>query len=294
MLESPGAWSDNPKEPGISVTLFALLLALLAAVMHAVWNLLVKRSGDQLVAGWTVIAGAAVLALPILAINGMPARSVWDLILLSTVIQVGYVLMLTAAYRIGDLSFVYPLARGTSPVLVALAGVTFLGDEISPVGWAGVGLVTAALVILAWRRVDRSGLGFAIATGFLIAAYTSIDAAAVREAGEALSVIGAEFVLLALALGIVVLVLRGPAAMMGMFRMDWRSAAIGGFATGTAYLLVMIAALSAPVGLVSGVRETSVLIAVVASRLLLHEDVSRSQIWTVATATLGIALIAIG
>jgi uncharacterized membrane protein len=266
----------------------------LAAVMHAVWNLLVKRSDDQLVAGWSVIAGAAVLALPILARNGMPGRSVWDLIVLSTMIQVGYVLLLTAAYRVGDLSFVYPLARGTSPVLVAVAGVTLLGDDISAAGWIGVGLVTAALVTLAWRRADRSGLGYAIATGCLIAAYTSVDAAAVREEGEALSVIAAEFVLLALALGLVVLVLRGSKAMMGMFRTDWRSAAIGGFATGTAYLLVMIAALSAPVGLVSGVRETSVLIAVFASRLMLHEEVSRAQIWTVATATLGIALIALG
>jgi drug/metabolite transporter (DMT)-like permease len=171
--------------------------------------------------------------------------------------------------------------------------VAFLGDEIAPIGWAGVFLVTAALVVLAWRRADRSGMAPAIATGFLIAAYTSVDTAAVREAGEALSVIGAEFVLLALALGLVVLVMRGPGAMTGMFRSDWRSAVVGGFATGTAYLLVMVAAMSAPVGLVSGVRETSVLIAVVASRLLLHEDVTRSQIWTVAAATLGIALISL-
>jgi drug/metabolite transporter (DMT)-like permease len=223
----------------------------------------------------------------------LPERPVWDLILISTVIQVGYVLMLAAAYRLGDLSFVYPLARGISPVLVALAGVAFLGDEISAIGWAGVFLVTAALVVLAWRRADRSGMVPAIATGFLIAAYTSVDTAAVREEGEALSVIGSEFVLLAIALGLVVLVLRGPRAMTSMFRSDWRSAVVGGVATGTAYLLVMVAALSAPVGLVSGVRETSVLIAVVASRLLLHEEVSRSHLWTVAAATLGIALISL-
>jgi drug/metabolite transporter (DMT)-like permease len=275
------------------MTLFALALALLAAVMHAVWNLLVKRSDDQLVAGWTVVAGAGVLALPILAFNGLPERPVWDLIVISTLIQVGYVLVLASAYRIGDLSFVYPLARGISPVLVALAGVAFLGDEISAIGWAGVFLVTAALVVLAWRRADRSGMVPAIATGFLIAAYTSVDTAAVREEGEALSVIGSEFVLLAIALGLVVLVLRGPRAMTSMFRSDWRSAVVGGVATGTAYLLVMVAALSAPVGLVSGVRETSVLIAVVASRLLLHEEVSRSHLWTVAAATLGIALISL-
>ena len=262
--------------------------------MHAVWNLLVKSSDDQLVAAWTVVAGAAILALPVLAFSGIPDRSVWDLILISTVVQVAYVLTLAAAYRVGDLSFVYPLARGTSPVLVSLAGVAFLGDEISALGWIGVLTVTAALTWLAWRRADRSGLALALVTGVLISLYTAVDAAAVREQGSALSVIAAEFVLLSIALGTVVLVMRGPSLMLGMVRDDWRKAAVGGFATGTAYLLVMIAALSAPVGLVSGVRETSVLIAVIASKLLLHEEVTRSQIGTVTAAVAGIALIAIG
>jgi drug/metabolite transporter (DMT)-like permease len=272
----------------------ALGLALLAAAFHAAWNLVVKASSDQLVAAWTVVAGAAILSLPVLAFSGLPDSSVWDLILISTVVQVVYVLMLALAYRLGDLSFVYPLARGTSPVLVSLAGVAFLGDEISTLGWLGVLTVTAALTFLAWRRADRSGLWAALATGLMISAYTSIDAAAVREQGSAVSVIAAEFVLLALALGLVVLAMRGPSAMLGMVRDDWRKAAIGSVATGTSYLLVMVAALSAPVGLVSGVREISVVIAVVASRLLLHEEVTRSQLWTVVAATSGIALIALG
>ena len=276
------------------MTLFALTLALLAALMHAVWNLLVKASDDQLVAAWTVVAGAAILALPVLMFTGLPDQSVWDLILISTVVQVAYVLTLAAAYRVGDLSFVYPLARGSSPVLVSIAGVAFLGDEISALGWIGVLTVTVALTWLAWRRTDRSGLALALVTGVLISLYTSVDAAAVREQGSALSVIAAEFVLLSIALGTVVLVVRGPGSMLGMVRDDWRKAAVGGFATGTAYLLVMVAALSAPVGLVSGVRETSVLIAVIASRLLLHEEVTRSQIATVTAAVAGIALIAIG
>ena len=262
--------------------------------MHAVWNLLVKSSDDQLVAAWTVVAGAAILALPVLIFTGLPDRSVWDLILISTVVQVAYVLTLAAAYRVGDLSFVYPLARGTSPVLVSLAGVAILGDEISALGWIGVLTVTVALTWLAWRRADRSGLALALITGVLISLYTSVDAAAVREQRSALSVIATEFVLLSIALGAVVLVVRGPGSMLGMVRDDWRKAAVGGFATGTAYLLVMVAALSAPVGLVSGVRETSVLIAVIASRLLLHEEVTRSQIGTVTAAVAGIALIAMG
>jgi drug/metabolite transporter (DMT)-like permease len=219
--------------------------------------------------------------------TGLPDRSVWDLILISTVVQTGYVLMLAAAYRVGDLSFVYPVARGTSPVLVSIAGVALLGDEISTLGWLGVLTVTVALTTLAWRRPDRAGFGLALATGCLIAAYTSVDAAAVREHGSALSVIGAEFVLLAVVLGGVVLVLRGRNAMLGMVRADWRKAAIGGLATGASYVLVMIAALNAPVGLVSGVRETSVLIAVIASRVVLHEEVTPSQVATVATAVAG-------
>jgi drug/metabolite transporter (DMT)-like permease len=275
------------------VTLFAMTLALIAAALHAGWNLLVKASDDQLVAAWTVVAGAAVLSIPVLAYTGLPDSSVWDLILISTVVQVVYVLMLALAYRLGDLSFVYPMARGTSPVLISLAGVAFLGDEISAVGWLGVLTVTAALTLLALRRTDRSGLWAALATGVMIAAYTSVDAAAVRQEGAAIAVIASEFVLLAVVLGLVVLAMRGPHAMLGMVRDDWRKAAIGSVASGTAYLLVMVAALSSPVGLVSGVREISVLIAVIGSRILLHEEVTRSQMWTVAAATAGIVLIAL-
>jgi drug/metabolite transporter (DMT)-like permease len=276
------------------MTLLALGLALLAAVLHAAWNLLVKASDDQLVAAWTIFAGAALLNIPVLIFNGLPGRAVWGLIAISTVIQVGYVLMLALAYRLGDLSFVYPLARGSSPLLVAMAGVAFLGDEITTIGWLGVVTVTVALCLLAWRRVDRAGIWAALATGILIAGYTTVDAAAVREEGAALSVIGAEFVLLAVVLGVIVLAVRGPGAMLGMVRADWRRAALGSFASGAAYLLVMIAALSVPIGLVSGVRETSVVIAVLASRVLLHEDVSRSQVWTVVAVAAGITLIAFG
>jgi drug/metabolite transporter (DMT)-like permease len=142
--------------------------------------------------------------------------------------------------------------------------------------------------------VDRAGIWAALATGILIAGYTTVDAAAVRQEGAALSVIGAEFVLLAVVLGVIVVGVRGPNAMLGMVRADWRRAALGSVASGAAYLLVMIAALSVPIGLVSGVRETSVVIAVVASRLLLHEEVSRSQLWTVVAVGAGITLIALG
>ncbi len=276
------------------MSLIALGMALMAAALHALWNLLVKASDDQLVAAWTVVAGAAVLNIPVLAYTGLPDRSVWGLIAISVMVQVGYVLMLALAYRLGDLSFVYPMARGSSPLLIAIVGVALLDDEITAVGWLGVLTVSAALILLAWRRVDRAGLWAALATGLLIAAYTSVDAAAVRRQGAALAVIGVEFVLLAVVLGVVVLALRGPKAMLGMVEADWRKAAIGGFASGAAYLLVMAAALSAPVGLVSGVRETSVIMAVVASRLLLHEEVTRSQLWTVAAVAGGIALIALG
>ncbi|HEY7704208.1 MAG TPA: EamA family transporter [Acidimicrobiia bacterium] len=269
-------------------------LALVAAFLHAGWNMLVKSSEDQLVAAWTVVAGAALLNLPILVLNGLPDRSTWGLIGLSTVIQVVYVFMLAAAYRAGDLSFVYPLARGTSPVLVSLIGVAVLGDQISALGWIGVFTVTAALSLLAFMRDDRAGLWAALGTGVLIAAYTSVDAAAVRRQGAALSVIGAEFVLLAVVLGLAVLLVRGPRPMMSLVRADWRKAALGSIATWAAYLLVMVAALSAPIGLVSGVRETSVLIAVIGSRLMLHEHVTRSQILTVAAAALGIFMIALG
>lgn len=269
----------------------ALGMALAAAFLHVVWNLIVKVSSDRLVAAFTVSAGGALLNLPVLAIVGLPDRQVWGLVMLSAVVQTVYMVLLSKAYEKGDMSFVYPVARGFAPLLVTGAGVLLLGDRVGPGGALGVLVVMIALAALATGRNDRSGLGWALATGLSIATYTTIDAAASRIEGSAIPVVGAMFVVHTVLMGGYVAMVRGPESLVEMFtRAPLRSlAASVGSASG--YLLVMSAAVMAPVGLVAAIRETSVVLGVLAGRRFLAENVTRLHWIAVGCAALGTILI---
>lgn len=269
----------------------ALGMALAAAFLHVVWNLIVKVSSDRLVAAFTVSAGGALLNLPVLAIVGLPDREVWGLVMLSSVVQTLYMVLLSKAYEKGDMSFVYPVARGFAPLLVTGAGVLLLGDRVGAGGALGVLVVMIALTALATGRNDRSGLGWALATGLSIATYTTIDAAASRIDGSAIPVVGAMFVVHAVLMGGYVAMVRGPGSLGEMFtRAPLRSlAASVGSASG--YLLVMSAAVMAPVGLVAAIRETSVVLGVLAGRRFLAEKVTRLHWVAVGCAALGTILI---
>lgn len=269
----------------------ALGLALSAAVLHATWNLFVKTSGDRMVAAFTVSAGGALLNLPVLAVVGLPDRKVWGLILVSSVIQTIYMLLLSQSYQHGDLAFVYPVARGVAPILVTFGGVVFLRDRISLLGMVGVAVVTSALAVIALARKSRSGLGWALATGTAIATYTVIDAAASRTDGSAIPVVGSMFVIHAIMLGLVVGAVRGRSELMSVARKyPWR-ALFGGAGSAAGYLMVMMAAVMAPVGLVSAVRETSVVLGVLAGRRFLSEHVTRIHLVAVGCAAAGTVLI---
>lgn len=271
----------------------ALALALAAAVLHAGWNLVVKRSGDRLVSAAAISAGAAAVTLPITLVAGLPDRSVWGLIAVSAVLETVYMVLLATAYEKGDLSFIYPIARGTAPVLVTVAGILLLGDRVTALGLAGVAVVTVALAALARRGARKEGLSWALATGAVIAAYTTIDAAAARGDGSALKVVAAVFLLHAPLLAATVAVLRGRAALARFGRAEWARSLAGGVGSAGAYGLALGATLLAPVGLVSGVRETSVVFGVVAGRSLLGEPVDRRHLTAVLGACAGILMVAL-
>ncbi len=265
-----------------------------AAVLHVVWNLVVKVSGDRLVAAFTVSAIGALLYVPLLAVTGLPDRGVWWLIAVSSAVQTVYMVLLAKAYEHGEMSFVYPIARGMAPVLVTIAGVTWLDDSIRPAGVVGVLAVTGALMVLASGRSDRNGLGWALATGTAISVYTTIDAAASRLQGSAIPVLGSMFVIHATLLGLYVRGRRGPGALLGLFKVYPGRSLVAGAGSAGGYLLVMTAAVMAPVGPVTAVRETSVVLGVLAGRRLLSEQVTARQWWAVAVSVTGVIILALG
>ncbi len=255
----------------------ALALVLLAALFHAGWNLLLHGTDDRLAAATVagLVAGVALIPAMILA----PPWQVWPLIILSALAECAYALCLTTAYRLGALSLVYPLARGTAPLLVTLGGWLLLSQAPTPWALAGAGALALGLASVATagkHNGQRAAIGFALLTGVCIATYATIDAGAVRQVNP-VSYLGA------------VIGLQGM-ILAGILRLDLKrlrralrpgiQIAIGSTA---AYLLVLLAFQRANAGPVATLREVSVLIGV-----LLAREQKGWHVW------LGAALVALG
>ena len=255
----------------------ALALVLLAALLHAGWNLLLHTTNDRLAAATVagLVAGLALLPMMVIA----PPWQVWPLIILSALAEGAYALCLTTAYRLGALSLVYPLARGSAPLLVTLGGWLVLSQP--PTVWtlAGAGALALGLASVATsgsRIGQGAAIGFALLTGVAIATYTTIDAGAVRQVNP-VSYLGAVLGLQGIVL---VGVMRGD--LKRLRRAAWPGAqiAVGSVA---AYLLVLLAFQQANAGPVATLREVSVLIGV-----LLAREQKGWRVW------LGAALVVLG
>jgi drug/metabolite transporter (DMT)-like permease len=269
----------------------AFLLVLGSAVLHAGWNLAIKASGDRLItAAGQVVLGAAACA-PILAFTGLP-HGAWRAVALSSLVHLAYGLSLVAAYDRGDLSAVYPVARGSAPALVAIAGVVLLGDSIAPVAWGAIAVIVAAIVVIGLAGRPR-GISWALATGALITIYTTIDTAAVRDLDTAVGYTICIFIGNGLLFALAVGVRRSVAAIGAGVRTEWWRMMLGGGASALAYILVLAAARVAPIGLVSAVRETSVVIGALAGWRFLGEPLAGRRVGAAVAIAAGLAVIAV-
>lgn len=237
---------------------FALGLALAAALLHALWNLLIKASNDRLVGSWALMCLGALVFLPFLIVYGIPSRAL-GYALVSSLVETAYLLSLIAAYEHGDLSATYPVARGVAPALITVLGAVFLADRLEALQLVAVGLVTIGVIMVAARRLPTAGLRWALLTGVLIAIYTSIDAAAVRASGESFRYSVVLFTLTSLFITPLVMLRRRRGEVASLLRAEWMRLLVAGAASLGAYSLVLVAARQAPVGAVAAVREISVL-----------------------------------
>jgi drug/metabolite transporter (DMT)-like permease len=262
----------------------ALGLALGAAILHALWNLLLAGSRDVLAATAVALCSSIVVALPFaLATWGIEREAVpW--LVASGALELAYFFALTAAYRRADLSVVYPLARGGAPVLVLL-GAAATGYEPKPIEVAGVLAVACGVVLVRGiRGGDRLGLALGLLVAALIAGYTLVDAEGIQYANPV------PYLVLAL-----VPAGLGAALACGRDRLRaaWSSRAVlagcGGF---LAYALVLGALQLAPAAPVAAVRETSVLFAVALAAPFLGERVTRLRLMGAALVVGGILALA--
>jgi drug/metabolite transporter (DMT)-like permease len=273
------------------VSTAAFLLVLGSAVLHASWNLLIKASGDRLVtAAGQVLLGALAFS-PVLLWTGIPWGAMhW--VALSAVIHLLYGLSLVAAYDRGDLSAVYPVARGTAPALVTAGGILLLGDELAAGGVAAIVLIVAGIVTIGLSGT-RHGIGWAIVTGLFITTYTLVDGHAVRGLDGALGYSATLFIGNAILYSATALAVRGRVGIRAAVRRDWWRQLVGGSASVLAYTLVLAAARIAPLGLVSAVRETSVVIGALGGWLLLGESLGPRRLTAAAAIAAGLAIIAV-
>ena len=255
--------------------LSALLLALAAAIVHAVWNLLLARARDVEAATAVALALAVVLYAPLAVLTWEVDAAVAPYAVGSSLFELAYVVLLAAAYRRAELSVVYPLARGLAPVFVLLVGVTLLAKPTSAGQVAGVVLVaTGVLAIRGVRRGSGArGAAFGVAIAATIAGYTLFDSEGIRHAHP---VAYLELVMIGPALAYLALIgaVRGRTALRR--ELTWTTL-VAGIASFGAYLLALAALRRAPAASVAAIRETSIVVAVALAALFLDERITRTR-----------------
>jgi drug/metabolite transporter (DMT)-like permease len=238
----------------------ALGLVLAASLLHAAWNLMLHDTADRMAAAAVAAVVGAVVLLP--STLAVPPAGVWPLVLASGTAEAIYFIFLTAAYRRGELSFTYPVARGIAPFLITLGSAAVLGQALSPgrvLGSLALGIGLAVISHAGLRRGRSPAVAFAVLTGLSIATYSVIDARAVHTAG-AVGYLGAVTAVEAVIL-------------LAATRLDWRrlwAAARPGAGIGvgtiSAYLLVLLAYQRAPASPVATLRELSILFGMLLAR----------------------------
>lgn len=256
-----------------------LAVVLFAALAHAGWNALLKASGERGAIFSVLLLTGGVLGLGGIAILPLPAREAWPYLALSTLVHYAYYGFLLLAYRYGDLSHVYPLARGSAPLMVAAGAWVMAGEILAPAGVLGLVLASGGIMSLTLDKGFPRGhaakaVFSAFATGVLIAGYTVVDGLGVRASGMALSYIAWLNVLEALPISVWLLI-RRPPSFTGLTARSWRLGLFGGMLAMAAYGLVIFALSLGGMAHVSALRETSVLFAALLGTLVLRESPGR-------------------
>jgi drug/metabolite transporter (DMT)-like permease len=277
------------------MSLPVMIIVLFAALLHASWNFLVKRNDDKHLSMSAVVLGHTPFALIALLFAPLPNPESIPYILGGAGLHVGYQLFLLASYRIGDLSQVYPLARGSAPLIVAGVSVTLLGLhlswlELAAVTTIGTGIMSLALV----RRSDglRNGRAalLAIITGGFIASYSLVDGLGAREAGTALGFYGWLSTVNAVVFATIMRIVQ-PGIVTRVVCQDWRLALRGGGASFVAYAMVTWAFTVAPIPLVTALRETSIVFALLLGVFVLKERLDLMKVLATLCTVLGIGLL---
>lgn len=281
---------------GLSLTLTCVVLA--AAVAHATWNAIAHDITDKLASFTLLAAGMAAGSVWLVAFAPGPSVRSWPYLGGSVAIHIVYQTLLMQSYRLGEFSQVYPLARGTSPLVVTGLAAVFAGELPPAVEVAGVVVISAGLgsLVLAGRRPTRGDLPAVVAalgTGLAIASYTTVDGLGVRLSGSPLGYTGWLLFLQSFAVPAYAVATRGRALFAQLRPVAVRG--IGGGALSVlAYGLVLWAQTRGPLAPIAALRETSIIVGAVIGTLFFHERFGRPRALATVVVVAGIVLIELG
>jgi len=272
------------------------LAVLFAAACHAGWNALIKVGLDPLSTTTLISLGAGLVALVFVPLVGVPAWAAWPWLIASVLVHLFYFASLIESYRTGDLGQVYPIARGSAPLMTATVTTIFVGEKLSPIGWTGILALVVGVLLLSARggreltKVDRRAVAFAFFTALTICGYSVVDGIGARLSGNA------NAYSLWLFIGIAVVMLPyaifrdGRDVIPAMQRFWWRGLA-GGALQLLSYGIAIWAMTVAPIAIVATLRETSVLFGAIIAVVVLKEPLHTARILAACLIVCGLIMI---
>jgi drug/metabolite transporter (DMT)-like permease len=275
---------------------FVFAAVLFAAACHAGWNATIKRTLDPLATTVLISIGAALVSLVAVPFVGLPNAAAWPWVVASIIIHLLYFAALIESYRTGDMGQVYPIARGTAPLLTALASPLIVGERVGVLAWAGILLLAGGVFLLSLRggrdlaKLDRRAVSFALLTAFTICAYSLVDGIGARLAGSA----NAYSVALFVGIGPVMVayaLVRSGRGVVSVMSAYWNTGLAGGALQLGSYGIAIWAMTLAPIAIVAALRETSVLFGAMIAVVFLKEPMRASRIIAALMIVTGLVAI---
>lgn len=281
------------------MSLEVIAVVLFAALLHAGWNFLVKRSEDPYQGMCAVVIGRLPYGLAVLMVVPAVSPSSYPYVLIGALLHVGYQLFLQHSYRLGDLSQVYPMARGSAPLMVAFISIVFLQVNYAPFQLLSLALIVTGLLglgvreLLPGRENRYSGAVLAVGAGIFIASYTLVDGLGARLAGTALGYYGSVTVLNAIIYALMLNRIR-PGLVKEVISHHLPQSLASGGASFSAYALVVWAFTREPIALVASLRETSILFSVLLGVGVLKERLTMVKVLAIIAILSGVVLLRLG
>jgi len=271
------------------------LAIILAAFLHAVWNAMVKNEDNKYLAVTAIVLGHVPVSVLIILLTPIPSVESIPFIILSALLHIGYEWYLLSAYRFGDLTKVYPIARGTAPILITIVSLIFLGVALSNFEILGIIIISLGILSLSLQGAkgikNRSAVIYALVTGFFIMGYSITDGYGARVSNSFLSYMGWSFILNATIFPIILKINNKSEIITKTFKEGKKIFFIGGTLSYIVYGIVIWGFTQAPIALITALRETSIIFALLIGAFFLKEKFTLLKVIATFVIFFGVALL---